>query len=105
MTKPRTCCECNFIDENFGDRSTPDSAEYFNDVRFDYGYEEILAWDFIKKGFEVVKEVGKRSDFKDEYVSFWNKLIQDMDKVSSKEETKTVISSFIESLRKEIQNL
>ena len=102
LDEAKTCCEYNFIDKNFGNYSTSESAEYHDNLRFDYGYGEILAWDFIKRGFKIIKKIGKRSKFKDEYVSFWTNLIQDIGRVSSKEETKTVISSFIESLRKEI---
>lgn len=103
LDEANICCENNFIDEHFSDYPAPDAAQYYDELRFDYGFEETFAWDLIKKGFGMIKDLGKKSDFKDKYVVFYDTLIQDMDKVHSNEETKTVIESFIESLRKETQ--
>lgn len=97
------CCEHNFIDKHFSDYPTLEATQHYDEFRFNHGSEEIFAWDLIKKGLEMIKDLGKKSNFKDEYIVFWNTLIHDMNKVHSKEETKTVIRLFIESLREETQ--
>lgn len=101
LDEAKTCCEYNFIDENFGNISTPEFAEYYENVRVEYGYGEVFAWELIKHGLEILKNLEKRSDFKNDYNDFWNILIKNINEVRSKEETKIVIKSFIESLQKQ----
>ncbi len=101
LEEARTCCEYNFIDDNFGNISTPEFAEYYKNIRVEYGYGEVFAWELIKYGLGILKNLEKRSEFKNDYNDFWDILIKSINEVRSKEETKIVIKSFIESLQKQ----
>lgn len=99
LDEAKICCEYNFIDENFGNTPTLESAEYLEGIRVDYGGGEVYAWELIKYGLRILKNLEKGSNFKNDYNNyFWSVLIKSINKVRSREETKIVIKSFIKSL-------
>ena len=97
-------CKNNFLDENFGNFSTFEAAEYYNDVLAEHRYVVAFARDLIKKCLYNIKSIAKYSDFKSEYIDFFNLLLNDVEKVDSEEETKNEIKSWIKSEIDEIGN-
>ena len=97
LEEARIHCKNNFLDENFGNFSTFEAAEYYDDMLTEYGYAVIFAKYLIKKCLYNIKNIAKCSDFKSEYIDFFNLLLNDVEKVDSEEETKNEIKSWIKS--------
>ena len=88
-------CKNNFLDGNSRNFSTFEATEDYDNTLTEYGNDVIFAGYLIKKCLYNIKNIAKHSDFKSEYIDFFNSLLKDVEKMDSEEETKNEIKSWI----------
>ncbi len=97
-------CENNFLDENFGHTSNPDASEYYSDMMGNYGYEERFAGDLIRECIRYFVDIALHSKYRKDYTNFCEHVIEEIDLLESKQETKDEIKSFLRNAIKEINS-
>lgn len=81
----------NFIDPDYyQSRGNPKVDEYYNELMADTGFEEAGAWDLIQHALEKFSNIGLKDAL--------NRILDDISKIESSEDTKEVITSRIKGL-------
>lgn len=88
--------ENNFLDPNFGNFPNSEAAEYYADLRINYGSEEISAGELIRQCFKLLTDIADSSKYKDSYLNFFKSLMEHVDDFQTQHAFRETIKGWIQ---------
>jgi len=89
-------CKHNFLDPDFGVSSTAGEGEYYENLMSSLGFEEAGTGDYQKHAINCLAAIGKNSEHRAWYCSFFESILKDLRVLSSSEKTKNEIAKWVE---------
>lgn len=88
--------EHDFANPDYGQGWSWEAGEYLADQYAGYGYKEHYSADWLRAGIELMTEIGYESDFRDHFVAYFSRLIEEIKNIDTKPSFHTLVASWLQ---------